>query len=104
MNIPGILLNTLEELGTVDFELFQWHMTHPTVLDFKPIPESKVEGLSRQKTVDRMVQYYYKFPAVTITLEILRNMNQNETARKLEEACRSGSDRDITGVENTTVL
>jgi len=104
MNIPEILLKTLKELGTDEFKEFQWFLSQSVLKDFEPIPKSHVEGLLRQETVDRMVQSYCKVPAVTITLEILRKINQNETARKLEEACRSCSDRDITGVENTTVL
>ncbi|KAG7265028.1 hypothetical protein CRUP_007247, partial [Coryphaenoides rupestris] len=87
---------TLEDLGTNDFEKFQWYLSQPVLKVFEPIHKGRLENSSRQVTVDLMVQSYCKDKAVTITLTILRKMNQNETAKKLEEAWRSVPDSDIT--------
>lgn len=96
MNIPEILLNTLEELGADDFRKFRWFLTQLVLKDFKPIPKSRLEDSPREETVNQMVQIYNKRPAVTITLEILRRMNHNEAAIKLKETCKQ--ERDVAGV------
>ncbi|CAL8285734.1 unnamed protein product [Arctogadus glacialis] len=95
MNIQEILLNSLEELGSNDFKKFQSYLSDSGQIDFKPIPKSFLEDPLEHVTVDHMVERYGHGRAVTVTLGILRKMNLNENARKLEEKTCCGSAKEV---------
>ncbi|KAM9492114.1 uncharacterized protein ACWYII_004091 isoform 3-T3 [Salvelinus alpinus] len=84
LDVPALLLTTLEELTEEQLKTFQSHLTRGWMLGFPPIPESQLENIDRQDTVDHMVKRYGPERAVEITLWILREMKLNDLADKLE--------------------
>ncbi|XP_067084516.1 NACHT, LRR and PYD domains-containing protein 3-like isoform X2 [Osmerus mordax] len=77
------LLKTLEQLEEKELKTFQWFLHHGVSDGFDPIPKSRLEKAARTDTVDRMVETYTLEGALKITVEILKEMNQNNLAQKL---------------------
>ncbi|CAB1344224.1 unnamed protein product, partial [Coregonus sp. 'balchen'] len=85
---PALLLTTLEEFTGEQLKTFQSDLTSGQLADFPPIPERQLENAVRQNTVDHMVKRYDSEGAVEITLWILRRMNLDNLAEKLERDYR----------------
>ncbi|KAL6463514.1 hypothetical protein MHYP_G00279050 [Metynnis hypsauchen] len=81
-NIKKELLNTLEDLVEEDLKRFQWHLIN-TVEGSTKIPKARLKNTNRQETVDKMVARLGKCKAVEVTLDVLKNMNQNQLAEEL---------------------
>uniref|UniRef100_A0A673YEU7 Uncharacterized LOC115147726 n=1 Tax=Salmo trutta TaxID=8032 RepID=A0A673YEU7_SALTR len=81
--VPALLLTTLEELTEEQLKTFQSNLTSGWMLGFPPIPESQLENVDRQVTVDQMVKSYGPYGAVRNTLKILTRMNLDDLAEKL---------------------
>ncbi|XP_036418747.1 NACHT, LRR and PYD domains-containing protein 12-like isoform X2 [Colossoma macropomum] len=90
-NISQVLLDTLQNLGGKDLKLFQWKLTSG-VEGFKSIPKALLEDADRLDTVDKMVASYDLSGAVAITLDILKNLNQNQLAEELRINLRESGD------------
>ncbi|XP_064857090.1 uncharacterized protein LOC115122706 isoform X5 [Oncorhynchus nerka] len=84
LDVPALLLTSLEELTEEQLKTFQSHLTIGRMLGFPPIPERQLENTDRQNTVDQMVERYDHEGAVENTLKILRRMNLDDLAEKLE--------------------
>ncbi|XP_045082683.1 caspase recruitment domain-containing protein 8-like [Coregonus clupeaformis] len=84
LDVPALLLTTLEELTGEQLKTFQSKLTSVQLPGFPPIPESQLENADRQDTVDQMVKRYGPVGAVKITLMILKRMNQHDLAKKLQ--------------------
>ncbi|XP_038835174.1 uncharacterized protein LOC120032971 [Salvelinus namaycush] len=84
LDVPALLLTSLEELTEEQLKTFQSHLTSDQLPGFPPIPESQLENTDRQETVDQMVKRYGPERAVRNTLMILRLMNRVDLAVKLE--------------------
>ncbi|KAM9492155.1 uncharacterized protein ACWYII_004110 isoform 2-T6 [Salvelinus alpinus] len=84
LEVLDLLLTTLKELTEEQLETFQFHLTTSQLPGFPPIPESQLENVDRQDTVDQMVQRYGHEEAVEITVEILMEMNLHDLAKKLQ--------------------
>ncbi|XP_030643861.1 protein NLRC3-like [Chanos chanos] len=90
--VPQILLVPLEELGRAELKRFQWYLTAENTLEgFSHIPKAQLENTDVQDMVDKMVDRYKPRGAVEITLLILRMMEQNNLAEKLESKLREGN-------------
>ncbi len=74
------------DLVKLDLKRFQWHLAN----DHECILKSQMEDADRLKTVDRMVECFQSEEAVKITVDILRKMNQNDLAEKLENKHKQG--------------
>lgn len=83
MLVQDLLLGTLEELDSSDFNTFKWHLSHPILEDCTPIPKSRLEHDQRTDTVDRLMESYGQRLAVNITIEVLKKMNNNLAAEQL---------------------
>nr|ACO13347.1 NACHT, LRR and PYD domains-containing protein 6 [Esox lucius] len=79
------LLAILDELGAAEVKRFQWYLNKGVLEGFPSIPKGRLEDKDRTDIVDTMVQAYNMDGAVTITVEILKKMNQNSLAGKLQE-------------------
>nr|XP_020500109.1 NACHT, LRR and PYD domains-containing protein 4C-like [Labrus bergylta] len=79
-----LLLATLEDLVEDDFKKLKWYLSLKSSGNLKPIPKSYVEKASRTDTVSIMTKHHEEEPAVRLTVEILRKMNNNEAAGNLE--------------------
>ncbi|XP_029595649.1 NACHT, LRR and PYD domains-containing protein 1b allele 1-like isoform X3 [Salmo trutta] len=84
LDVPTLLLTSLEELTEDQLKTFQSNLTSGWMLGFPPIPKSQLRNTDIQVTVDQMVERYGPEGAVGITLMILRWMNRHDVAEKLE--------------------
>ncbi|XP_049427233.1 caspase b-like isoform X1 [Epinephelus fuscoguttatus] len=101
MQVPLLILDTLDELGTDDFKRFRWNLTQPVLDGCQPIRKGHLENADKQDTVSRMIDSYGEETAVNITVEILRRMNHNNAAQKLKQAYAGGSTGGSTAAQNT---
>lgn len=75
-----LLINILNTLVMEDLKTFQRFLG----LQSDPIPISRLEGQDRIRTVDLMVQQYHTEGAKEVTEKILKRMNYNNLAEKLQ--------------------
>ncbi|CAB1344223.1 unnamed protein product [Coregonus sp. 'balchen'] len=92
LDVPSLLLTTLEELTGEQLKTFQCYLTSVQLPGFSPIPESQLENADRQDTVDQMVKRYGPEGAVKITLNTMRKMDLGDLAEKLERDHRGATD------------
>ncbi|XP_041741022.1 E3 ubiquitin-protein ligase TRIM35-like [Coregonus clupeaformis] len=83
-SVPLRLLATLENLDTKELERFHWQLSNGNLEKFPHIFKAHLENANRHDTVDRMVNTYCDNGALTVTIIILKNNNQNKLARNLE--------------------
>uniref|UniRef100_A0A8D0CS23 Pyrin domain-containing protein n=1 Tax=Sander lucioperca TaxID=283035 RepID=A0A8D0CS23_SANLU len=76
-----VVLTTLENLGTEDFEKFKWYL-QGVLKDFLAIPKSKLENVNRENTVDTMFQTY-SINTINVTRIVLVKIHQNELVKTL---------------------
>ncbi|XP_064815413.1 uncharacterized protein LOC135531206 isoform X3 [Oncorhynchus masou masou] len=84
LDIPALLLTTLEEMNSGELRRFQSYPTSGRICGFPPIPESQLKNTDRQNTVNQMVKRYGPEGAVGITLRILREMDLDDLAENLK--------------------
>ncbi|CAB1344221.1 unnamed protein product, partial [Coregonus sp. 'balchen'] len=84
LDVPALLLTTLEELTEEQLKTFQSYLTIGWMLGFPLLPECQLENADRQDTVDQMVKRYGPERAVKITLNTMRKMDLGDLAEKLE--------------------
>ncbi|XP_045903267.1 pyrin-like [Micropterus dolomieu] len=90
MLVPVLLLGTLEELLDDDLKMLKWYLSMHVSGSCAPIPRSHLDKASRTETVSKMIECYGEEDAVNITIEILKKMNFNDTAGKLENRYTEG--------------
>ncbi|XP_039526131.1 NACHT, LRR and PYD domains-containing protein 3-like isoform X2 [Pimephales promelas] len=83
-SVKVLLLNSLENLTEDHLKKFKWTLEN----GHECITTSDMENADRMKTVDKMVACFGPEEAVKITVEILRNINQNNLAEQLENKCK----------------
>ncbi len=86
-SVKDLLLSSMEELVNADLKKFQWHLVN----DHEHISKSEMEAADRLKTVDKLVECFTPEEAVKITVGILRKMNQNHLAERLENKHKQGN-------------
>ncbi|XP_037607393.1 uncharacterized protein LOC119477388 [Sebastes umbrosus] len=80
-----VLLRTLEDLGSKDFEKFKWYLQQPEFLEgFPAIPKSRLENAERELTVTQMF-LTYSINTIKVTKIVLGEMNQNDLVEKLSK-------------------
>ncbi|KAL6482349.1 hypothetical protein MHYP_G00104290 [Metynnis hypsauchen] len=82
--ISTVLVNHLNDLRDEEFQRFKWYMTKDVATGFDYIPRSKLEKTTREDVVDLMKSKYLSDTG-KIAVKILRQMQQNDLAEKLEE-------------------
>ncbi|KAM6952924.1 NLR family CARD domain-containing protein 3-like [Lycodopsis pacificus] len=86
METPKELLDTLEELGDVQFKKFKWFLQKQEYLeDFPTIPKSRLENADRMDTVDQMVEKYSR-DTMKVTRIVLVKMRENVLEKSLSKA------------------
>lgn len=82
MPVEDLLLETLEDLDSDDFDTFKWRLTHRILEDCTPIPKARLDNAKRTDTVSTLMEYYME-KAVNVTIEVLKKMKNNLAAEKL---------------------
>lgn len=101
MQVPQLILDTLDELGTDEFKRFRWNLTQPVLDGCQPIRKGYIENADRQDIVSKMIDSYGEETAVNMAVEILRRMNLNKAAEKLKQAYAGESTGGPTAAQNT---
>uniref|UniRef100_A0A673KJR3 Caspase-1-B-like n=1 Tax=Sinocyclocheilus rhinocerous TaxID=307959 RepID=A0A673KJR3_9TELE len=83
------LLEALKELKKAELKEFIWHLCNGVAADIEPIPRGNLEEADRQDVVDCMVEQYSD-DAGKITVQVLRNIKQNNLANHLESKLQEG--------------
>uniref|UniRef100_A0A672ZWU1 Pyrin domain-containing protein n=1 Tax=Sphaeramia orbicularis TaxID=375764 RepID=A0A672ZWU1_9TELE len=86
MSVHELLIEALDELSNKDFKTFKWYLSTNLLDGCKPIPGHRLENAERTDTVTQITKSYGNETAVTISVKILRKMNQNTAALALEKA------------------
>ncbi|KAI2644435.1 Protein NLRC3 [Labeo rohita] len=89
-SVKELLVNALKELVEAELKDFQWYLKN----DHSCISASEMENADRLNTVDKTVACFGPEKAVKITVSILRKINQNHLAEKLENEYKQGSTAD----------
>uniref|UniRef100_M3YUM4 Pyrin n=1 Tax=Mustela putorius furo TaxID=9669 RepID=M3YUM4_MUSPF len=77
------LLDSLEELGDNDFEKFKFKLSIRLEKDHSRIPWGQLQNAKPVKLATLMITHYGEENAARLTLQVLRAMNQNLLAEKL---------------------
>ncbi|KAG5277854.1 hypothetical protein AALO_G00092110 [Alosa alosa] len=89
VNALELLCETLDELETADLKRFRTYLSERTVEELKPIPKGNLEDKCATDVASIMKDAYEGEGSVKMTLTILRKMNLNDLADKLQERAES---------------
>ncbi|XP_073804442.1 protein NLRC3-like isoform X1 [Danio rerio] len=98
-NVKQLLKNSLKELVEAELKEFQWCLRN----DYRCISKSEMENADRLETVDKMESCFGPEGAVKITVDILRKINQNDLAEKLENTQKQASENSKTPLDYTNI-
>lgn len=84
-SVKELLVSSLRELVQNDLKEFQWYLKH-----HECVSASEMENADVLDTVDNMVAHFGP-ESVTITVNILKKMNQNLLAEQLENKYKEGN-------------
>ncbi len=85
-SVKELIVNSLKELVKDDLKEFQWHLKH-----HERVSASEMENADVLDTVDKMGKHFGPEEAFTITVNILKKMNQNLLAQELENEYKQGN-------------
>lgn len=79
------MVNILDEVTSEEMKRFQWLLIRHQRRGYEPIKKSELDrDTSRENTVELMVNKYKENGALGVTINILKNMNQNTLADELK--------------------
>ncbi|XP_041961111.1 NACHT, LRR and PYD domains-containing protein 6-like [Alosa sapidissima] len=105
VNSLDLLFRTLDDLESEDLKRFRTYLfdSEGNMEGFKPIPKGKLEDSDATDVASKMKEAYGGEGSVKMTLTILRKMNLNNLADKLErDAAESGKRDEGVIVQNST--
>lgn len=79
-----ILFDCLEDLNSDELHQFKWHLSNG-VGKFRKVPRCYLKGSERCDVVTRLIDRYKEDGAAKVTAIILRRMQKNNDADRLEE-------------------
>ncbi|XP_048859796.1 NACHT, LRR and PYD domains-containing protein 3-like isoform X1 [Brienomyrus brachyistius] len=82
-SLTDLLLDYLNDLS--DEELKEFKLRLPVNKELKPLPKGQMKTLGRTDFAEMMMNSYSKAGALKVTLEILKKMNLNDLAQRLNE-------------------
>ncbi|XP_041961472.1 protein NLRC3-like isoform X3 [Alosa sapidissima] len=87
-----LLFCTLDELGEAQLKRFRTYLSERHVEGFEPIPRGQLEEADATDVAFKMKQTYGGEGSLKVTLNILRKMNLNDLADKLERDAATESE------------
>ncbi|XP_048093191.1 caspase b-like [Alosa alosa] len=79
-----VLLDTLEELTAKELKKFKLFLTEETLEGVQHIPRGQLENADATDVTSKMRDVYGQDGALKVTLHVLKKMNHNELADRLE--------------------
>ncbi|XP_062393525.1 apoptosis-associated speck-like protein containing a CARD [Sardina pilchardus] len=89
------ILRTLDELTSAELKRFRTFLSEKTMEGYGPISKGQLENSDPTDVASKMKAAYGDAGAVRMTLTILRKMNQNNLANKLEKAAPAADSGDV---------
>ncbi|XP_043117589.1 caspase b-like [Puntigrus tetrazona] len=89
MDTKRVMTETLEDLVDKELKQFIWQLCNGVTAGLEPIPRAKLQTSDREDVVDCVVKHYPD-DAGKITVQALRNMKQNELAKRLQIKLQEG--------------
>ncbi|CAH2307971.1 Hypothetical predicted protein [Pelobates cultripes] len=90
--VRDVLVRNLEELGERNFKRFRNKLNEfPVIEPYRSIPKARLEKADEDDVADLILAAYSKPYGVTVTLEVLRQIDQNRIAEKLEQDLETAS-------------
>ncbi|KAK2909478.1 hypothetical protein Q8A67_005315 [Cirrhinus molitorella] len=83
MNTEAVISEALKNLVDSELKEFIWHLSNGVTKAIDPIPKAELQNLSHGGVADMIVKYYPD-NAGEIAVQALRNMKQNNLAKKLD--------------------
>nr|XP_006012933.1 PREDICTED: NACHT, LRR and PYD domains-containing protein 3-like [Latimeria chalumnae] len=78
------LCGILQDLSKSGFKVFKWKLSDtPTGKRRKNIPKGELEGADVYDTIDCLISYYAE-EVKNVVIEVLKSINENQLAKKLE--------------------
>ncbi|XP_076146087.1 NLR family member X1-like isoform X3 [Alosa pseudoharengus] len=87
-----LLFRTLDELEEAQLKRFRTYLSERRVEGFEPIPRGQLEEADATDVASKMKQTYGGEGSLKVTLNILRKMNLNDLADKLERDAATESE------------
>ncbi|XP_041960001.1 NACHT, LRR and PYD domains-containing protein 12-like isoform X2 [Alosa sapidissima] len=84
MSNMEVLLDTLEELTAKELKKFKLFLTEETLEGVQHIPRGQLENADATDVTSKMRDVYGQGGALKVTLHVLKKMNHNELADRLE--------------------
>ncbi len=84
-----MMTDVLEDLVDKELKKFIWQLCNGVTAGIDPISQSKLQTSDREDVVDCMVKQYPD-DAGKIAVQALRNMKQNELAKRLDLKLQEG--------------
>lgn len=92
--IKNSVFKALEQLEEEEFGLFKWYLWNGVIKGVSPISRGKLEKIKSHGVVDLMTQKY-SADAGKIAVQVLRNMEQNDFADRLELNLQKGEEKQL---------
>ncbi|XP_063285124.1 apoptosis-associated speck-like protein containing a CARD isoform X2 [Pelobates fuscus] len=90
--VRDALVRNLEELGERNFKRFRTKLNEfPVEEPYRSIPKARLEKADEDDVADLILAAYSNPYGVTVTLEVLRQIDQNQIAEKLEQDLEKAS-------------
>uniref|UniRef100_A0A3B3RGU6 Pyrin domain-containing protein n=1 Tax=Paramormyrops kingsleyae TaxID=1676925 RepID=A0A3B3RGU6_9TELE len=70
---------------------FKWKLSHIKYKELKSLPRGQVKDLDRTDLADKMISSYSEVDALNVMLDILKKMNLNDLAQRLNEDLQKGN-------------
>ncbi|XP_072279389.1 NACHT, LRR and PYD domains-containing protein 3-like isoform X2 [Pyxicephalus adspersus] len=88
LTISDLLLASLEDLNSNDFERFRDKLSDFSYKDISPVPRSRLENVNRVATKNLLISFYGEAAAVEVTIKVLKSIFLMGSAEELQMKIR----------------
>ncbi|XP_072559611.1 NACHT, LRR and PYD domains-containing protein 14-like isoform X2 [Paramormyrops kingsleyae] len=84
-SLTDLLEDYLEELDDEELKKFKSKLSRTKYKELKPLSRAQMKDLDRTDLADKMISSYSEVDALNVMLEILKKMNLNDLAQRMNE-------------------